>query len=366
MSVTRKRATEMEAEAIVHEEGRGEGSNQELQADNEQVQALKGRRKRLRAKITRTIKRVRDSLQNSSVNQRRVQTEIDSLQRDFDLACDTNGELYDLLPDDEHLKLDDWEADLSDDVLGVREEVEDKIKALRASSKVKTGQVLRSDNTEHAVQGQQTNLGVSTRPEAETSATSNAVLEEVTFSQMRPANMDTRATFDNRQTSQSGSDSHQCVSFDHWIDELVEFKETVFTRVNHDMSVADALYRLEASKDIPTVQLNKFSGSPLGYVEFIEAFKIHIHNKCHLSDDIRMVQLRMHLTGQADRAISGLGSGGVMYATALKLLKEQFGQRSVIARAFISNLVRGTKITSSDRQGLREFSLDIINCLATL
>ena len=192
MSVTRKRATEMEAEAIVHEEGRGEGSNQELQADSEQVQALKGWRKRLRAKITRAIKRVQDSLQNASVNQRRIQTEIDSLQKDFDLACDTNGELYDLLPDDEHLKLDDWEADLSDDVLGVREEVEDKIRALRSSSKVKTGQVLRSDNTEHAVQGQQTNLGVSTRPEAETSAASRGTRINLVLAMVQPSELQPR------------------------------------------------------------------------------------------------------------------------------------------------------------------------------
>ena len=52
------------------------------------------------------------------------------------------------------------------------------------------------------------------------------------------------------------------------------------------MSVAVALYKLEASKDIPILKLTAFNGNPLRYVEFIEQFKIRIHNKCHLTDDM--------------------------------------------------------------------------------
>ena len=85
-----------------------------------------------------------------------------------------------------------------------------------------------------------------------------------------------------------------------------------------------------------------------------------------LKDDTRMVQLRMHVTGDAERTISGLGLRGVMYATALKTLKENFGQPSVIARAFIRKITERKKIQPDDRQVLREFSLDMTNCLATL
>ena len=74
----------------------------------------------------------------------------------------------------------------------------------------------------------------------------------------------------------------------------------------------------------------------------------------------------MHVTGDAERTISGLGLQGVMYATALKTLKENFGQPSVIARAFIRKITERKKVQPGDRQVLREFSLDMINCLATL
>ncbi|KAK3749297.1 hypothetical protein QZH41_007559 [Actinostola sp. cb2023] len=154
--------------------------------------------------------------------------------------------------------------------------------------------------------------------------------------------------------------------FDVWIDDLVEFEETVVNKSTESISIADALFKLEASKDIPSVKLLEFDGSALSYTDFIERFKIHIHDKPHLADDMRMIQLKMHVTGEAERAIAGLGSKGIMYATALKSLKEQFGQPSLLARALVDKLTKGDKIPRNNRQALREFSLDLINCLATM
>jgi hypothetical protein len=74
----------------------------------------------------------------------------------------------------------------------------------------------------------------------------------------------------------------------------------------------------------------------------------------------------MHVTGDAEKAISGLSSKGVMYATALKTIKEQFGQPSVIVRALVNNLTKGEKISRNDRKVLREFSIDPINCMAIM
>lgn len=79
-----------------------------------------------------------------------------------------------------------------------------------------------------------------------------------------------------------------------------------------------------------------------------------------------MIQLRMLLKSEAERAISGLGSKGIMYATALKCLKEQFGQLSVTAIAVVNKLTTGDRIGMNNRQALREFSLDIINCLSIM
>ncbi|CAB4003918.1 Hypothetical predicted protein [Paramuricea clavata] len=48
------------------------------------------------------------------------------------------------------------------------------------------------------------------------------------------------------------------------------------------------------------------------------------------------------------------------------MIKEQFGQPSVIARALVSNVTKGGKIGRSDTKKLREFSIDLINCMATM
>ena len=96
----------------------------------------------------------------------------------------------------------------------------------------------------------------------------------------------------------------------------------------------------------------------------IEQFKIHIHKKCHLTDDIHMVQFKMCVTSNAAHTISGLGSQGITYATAFKTLKGHFGQLSIIARTFISKITE--KIHPNDRQSLPDFSIDIITCFATL
>lgn len=44
-------------------------------------------------------------------------------------------------------------------------------------------------------------------------------------------------------------------------------------------------------------------GNPLKYVEFMKRFKSHIHDKLHLSDDVRIVQLKMQLVGNAECAM---------------------------------------------------------------
>ena len=123
---------------------------------------------------------------------------------------------------------------------------------------------------------------------------------------------------------------------------------------------------MEESRDIPNIPLVKFSGDPLDYADFIDHLKIHIHDKPHLNGDMRMIQLKMHVGGDAERAISGLGSKGIMYATALRTIKEQFRQPSVIARALVNNLTKGEKLCRSDREKLREFSIDLMICMTTL
>ena len=108
------------------------------------------------------------------------------------------------------------------------------------------------------------------------------------------------------------------IAFDSWIDDLVELKETSLSNSNPEtVTIADALFKFEARKDIPSIQLPLCNGNALSYTVFTEKFKIHIHDNVHLTNDIQMIQLQMYLKGEAEQSISSLGSKGIMYATTL-------------------------------------------------
>ena len=89
--------------------------------------------------------------------------------------------------------------------------------------------------------------------------------------------------------------------FDAWIDDRIEFQETLLPKSDiRNVTIAAALFKLESNKDIPSIQLPSFDGDALSYKDFIDQFKIHIHDKVHLKDDTRMTQLRMHEKGEAE------------------------------------------------------------------
>ena len=274
-------------------------------------QQLKEKRKYLKGRITRGITRIRKLLRDSG-SDRRVQKEIQQLRTEYNEACETNAAMYEFVETEGKSRLDQWEEELTNEIFSIEEECE--------------------DYSQNEIQSR----------------------EDIPLSRPR--------TPEAHDTTQATGDSNK---IDAWIDELTEFEETRPYSVQN-LSIADALYKLEASKDIPAVTLTKFDGNPLNYVEFIEKFKLQIHDKPHLSDNIRMMQLKGHLTGIAERALCGIGSHGSMYVTALKTIKEQFGQQSLIARAFINRLTYGNKINNRDKTALRDFSLDILSTITAL
>ncbi|XP_048253302.1 uncharacterized protein LOC125381119 [Haliotis rufescens] len=321
------------------------GSSQEAEGAGvtnvkERMQIVKAKRKVIKGKITRTINRLKDNMQTKMVKKRRILKELEELRADYTKACELHGELYEYTEEAKVAGLDKWESDLTNDIYGIEELAEDYLASL--------------DITEHETETVSKGKGKFVKVQSGPSTSFQAAEDDDSASYKDNASQD-----DN--TSLAGSSE----GFDWWITSLKEYQETKHCLSNTpNMSLAEALIKIEASRDIPNITLPKYSGDPLEYVNFMERFKIHIHDKAHLTDAMRLVQLKMHLTGEAERAIAGLGSSGTMYATALKMLKEQFGQESYIARAYVNKLTKGNRIQG--REALRDFSLDLINCIATL
>ncbi|XP_028395735.1 uncharacterized protein LOC114519763 [Dendronephthya gigantea] len=297
----------------------GDSSEASIVDNSSSETALRNKRKQVRGKITRSIKRLSEGVSNGDRNLRRFEKEIEQLRKDFDIARELHSQFYDL-PDVDDAALDKWEDDLTSDVYGIEERVEEYIRGI---SKL-NGEASGENNTENTPSPQ--NASINQLPEDRQTSTQVSTPEASTFSLQQEEFVAPSPT-SNTNSSNTEATS-QPITFDSWIDELKEFEETKVTLTDDgsQMSIADALLKLEASRDIPNVTLTKFSGNPLDYADFIDRFKIHIHDKPHLTDDMRMIQLKMHVSGDAERAISGLSSKGVMYATALKMIKEQFGQ----------------------------------------
>ncbi|KAK3744933.1 hypothetical protein QZH41_007784 [Actinostola sp. cb2023] len=270
------------------------------------------------------------------------------------------NQLYDFDGDGDHDALDKWENDLTSDVYGLEERVEEFIRNTTKPTLASNQSQNQTVQSQHETTQQ---LQQSVQPEPETSAQKASTSAQ----QASTSAVQNMSTQESAQNTQPEATFPGPASFDSWIDKLKEFEETkLASPITAELSIADTLYKLEAGKDIPNITLTKFNGNPLEYADFIDRFKIHIHDKAHLTDDMRMIQLKMHITGDAERSISGLGSKGIMYATALKTLKEQFGQPSVIARALINSVTKGDRISRNDRERLREFSIDLVNCIATM
>jgi len=314
---------------------------------------MKQKRKVLRAKITRAITRMNDSMKKKESVKRRYEKELEALRRDYDRAMDLHSELYELIPS-EKTRLDKWESELSNDFYTIGEKVEDY--------KVESGNIVtRSQKKKSAIE-----VDNNDADEIQTEKSPPPSQSEKIQNSKTPAEQQSVSETEKKSDTLQSRKVVNTGVVDQWIDDLVEFEETVLPTHEGELTLIDAIYRMEANRDIPSVKLITFDGSALKYVDFIESFKIHIHDKRNLTDDMRMIQLKMHLTGEANRSIDGLGSSGVMYATALKTLKIQYGQKSVIARAFMSRLCKGEKLKPNDRQALRSLSIDVISCIATL
>ena len=96
----------------------------------------------------------------------------------------------------------------------------------------------------------------------------------------------------------------------------------------------DALTFLKAeyeSRNLPSIELYKFSGDPSKWPEFIENFSKHVHFKTTFSDNQRMERLLNVLDGEAKRMVQSIGESGIFYQTVSKCLKRDYGNPTVFS-----------------------------------
>lgn len=76
---------------------------------------------------------------------------------------------------------------------------------------------------------------------------------------------------------------------------------------------------------LPKLQIEKYSGDIEGYREFMDMFKVSIHNNKKLEDVEKFNYLKIYLKGDAAELLSGLTRTNENYALALDILHDNYG-----------------------------------------
>ena len=101
--------------------------------ENSHEATLKNKRKQVRGRITRSIKRLSEGVSKGDTNLRRFERELEQLRKDFEVARELHSQFYDL-PDVDNNVLDKWEDDLTNDVYGIEEIVEEYMRGASKSN----------------------------------------------------------------------------------------------------------------------------------------------------------------------------------------------------------------------------------------
>jgi len=152
---------------------------------------------------------------------------------------------------------------------------------------------------------------------------------------------------------------------DLFIDTLVEGKETQLPPSSQaDFTVLFALQQELEGRNLPPIMPLSFDGNASDWPEFIENFKVLVHSKSTFNDTIRMQRLHSVLIGDAKRSIDAIGRNGIFYATALKCLKREFGNPSLVTHLKLKALFDKPQIKPNDRVALKLYHQNL-KCTVT-
>ena len=116
---------------------------------------------------------------------------------------------------------------------------------------------------------------------------------------------------------------------------------------------------------LPKIELEPFSGDPIKFHSFMNAFKVNVENVCQ-DPDARLAHLIASTRGIARDAISGchIVGGEAGYKKAMATLKESFGEDQAIISSIVNELLSEKSVHSAEE--VMKFSHKLNNARAIL
>ena len=107
---------------------------------------------------------------------------------------------------------------------------------------------------------------------------------------------------------------------------------------------------------LPQLEVRKFTGKIHEWTEFWDSFNSAIHENESLSKVDKFIYLRGLVEEPAKSAITGFSLKGDNYSAAVELLQRRFGNKIVVQRAYINELINVKPVFNpKDTRRLRRF-----------
>ena len=109
------------------------------------------------------------------------------------------------------------------------------------------------------------------------------------------------------------------------------------------------------SENLLPIEPTRFDRDHCKWPDFIQDFRNRVHKKRSFTNDIRMERLISVLDGDAKRAVTAVGHSGLFYASALKLLKQDFRNPLVVFYKKVKAVLDQPQIHLNDKTSLRRY-----------
>ena len=144
-------------------------------------------------------------------------------------------------------------------------------------------------------------------------------------------------------------------SVDHFTYLLVEGQETKLD-IQRKKTTATSLLQMELeSENLPPIEHTRFDRDRCKWPDFIQDFRNRVHKKQSFTNDIIMERLISVLDGDAKHAVTAVGHSGLFYASALKLLKQDFGNPLVVSCKKVKAVLDQSQIHPNDKTSLQRY-----------
>ena len=117
--------------------------------------------------------------------------------------------------------------------------------------------------------------------------------------------------------------------------------------------------------NLPTLCVPKFSGDPTDWPNFWSFFDNLVHSNPHLSTVVKFTHLRESLTDQAAESIRGFVHPSEDYEEAVNLLRERYGDRTIVKKQLIRKLFK-LSVPSTTKDSLLSFVNEVDTLMRSL